>query len=217
MNSKTLVHICLGGLFALAVIYVMGQWNTTAWQENPMYAFLAIILLAVSGGIFFVLVVLPRMGDAIGTMMYSSGEEVSPDETMKAAAKMATGDYEGAIDEYEKMLREKPEDPFPISEIAKIRAEKLGDRAGAIDFLQTHLEDREWSEDNAAFLMFRIVELHTAAKAYDEAKDILEQVVGNFPGTRHSANAKHKINELEQTQFRELQAQRAKQSSSGSA
>jgi outer membrane protein assembly factor BamD (BamD/ComL family) len=143
--------------------------------------------------------------------MYSSGEEVTADEKMRAAAKMAQGDYQGAIAEYQKMYSEKPDDPFPISEIAKIQADKLEAPEMAVDFLQEHLQAREWTEDHAAFLMFRVSEVHMKTKDYEAAKDILEQVVGNFPGTRHSANAKHKINEIEQLQFKELQTKRSQQ------
>ncbi|HSJ02286.1 MAG TPA: tetratricopeptide repeat protein, partial [Verrucomicrobium sp.] len=195
--------------------YVMGRWSSEEWQENPMYPLIAIIFLAVAGGIFFVMVILPKIGDAVGTVMYSSGEEIQQDEGMKAVAFLAKGDYQGAINEYEKMTREKPEDAFPVSEIAKIYSDKLNDSDKAIAFIQENLEGREWTEDNASFLMFRIVDLHMTAKRYDDAKDILEQVVGNFPGTRHSANAKHRINEVEQLQYKEMAAARAKQSSSG--
>lgn len=214
MTSRTIVQICLYGLFALLVLWVASHWKN--WGDTAegvgtagvVYKLLSCLVIAVIVGIYFVVVILPKLGDAVGTVMYSSGEEVAPDESMKAAAKMAQGDYQGAITEYQKMLQEKPDDPFPVSEIAKIRAEKLDDPSGAVTFLQGHLEAREWTEDNAAFLMFRISDIHVAQEDFEAAKDILEQVVGNFPGTRHSANAKHKINELEQAQFRALQMKR---------
>lgn len=215
MTSRTIVNICVGALFVLAVLYVMGQWNTPDWQDNPMYPLISIIILAIVGGVFFVTVVLPRFGDAIGTVMYSSGEEVEQDESMKAVALVAKGDYHGAIKEYEKMIANKPEDPFPVSEIAKIYSEKLHAPDQALVIIQENLENRDWTEENAAFLMFRLSDIHMATRNYDAAKDILEQVAGNFPGTRHSGNARHKINELEQIQYKEIAAQRAKQSSQG--
>lgn len=213
MTSRTIVNICVGALFVLAVLYVMGKWNTPDWQDNPMYPLISIIVLAIVGGVFFVTVVLPRFGDAIGTVMYSSGEEVEQDESMKAVALVAKGDYHGAIKEYEKMMANKPEDPFPVSEIAKIYTEKLHAPDQALVIIQDNLEGRDWTEENAAFLMFRLSDIHMAGHNYDAAKDILEQVAGNFPGTRHSGNARHKINELEQIQYKEIAAQRAKQSS----
>ncbi|WP_009964521.1 tetratricopeptide repeat protein [Verrucomicrobium spinosum] len=215
MTSRTIVNICVGTLFVLAVLYVMGKWNSPDWQENPMYPLISIIMLAIVGGVFFVTVVLPKFGDAIGTVMYSSGEEVEQDESMKAVALVAKGDYHGAIKEYEKMIANKPEDPFPVSEIAKIYSEKLHAPDQALVIIQENLENREWTEENAAFLMFRLSDIHMATRNYDAAKDILEQVAGNFPGTRHSGNARHKINELEQLQYKEIAAQRAKLSSQG--
>lgn len=215
MSSRSIVNICVVALFALAVLYVMGRWNTAEWQENPMYPLISIIVLAIVGGVFFVTVVLPRLGDAVGTVMYSSGEEVEQDDTMKAQALIAKGDYHGAIDLFEKVAKDKPTDPFPVSEIAKIYSDKLHDPGKGLEVLQENLESREWTEENAAFLMFRMVDVHTTLRQYDAAKDILEQIVGNFPGTRHSGNAKHKINEVEQLQYKEMAAIRAKQSASG--
>ena len=223
MTSSSIVKICVYGLFGLFVLYVVTHWSR--WNDTPegvgtagvMYKLISCILIAVVGGIFLVTVILPKMGDAVGTMMYSSGEEVAADEKMKAAAKMAQGDYEGAIAEYQKMAGEKPDDPFPISEIAKIHAEKLEDPGAAITFIQGHLEAREWTEDSAAFLMFRLADIHNNQQDFEASKDILEQVVGNFPGTRHSANAKHRINELEQAEFRALQLKRSQQQQGGGA
>jgi tetratricopeptide (TPR) repeat protein len=217
MTTRHIINICLVGLFALLVLFVASHWK--AWGDTAegvttngvMYKLLSCLVLAIIAGIFTVMVLLPKLGDAVGTVMYSSGEEVTADERMKAAAKMAQGDYEGAIAEYKKMAQEKPDDPFPISEIAKIHADKLEDPGAALTFLQGHLEAREWTEEHAAFLMFRIADIHLQQREYDAAKDILEQVVGNFPGTRHSANAKHKINEIEQAHFKELQIRRAAQ------
>lgn len=217
MSTRTIIHFCVIGLFVLAILYVIGKWNSPEWEANPMYPLISIIFLAIVSGVFFVTVILPRIGDAVGTVMYSSGEEIQPDESMKAAAKLAAGDYEGAIDEYKKMISAKPEDPFPVSEVAKLLAEKLQQPKQAITFLQGHLEAKSWTEENAAFLMFRMVEVHTHQKAYEEAKDILQQIAGNFPGTRHSANARHKINELEEMEFKELQAQRARQNAEDGA
>lgn len=217
MNSRSITQICLFGIFALACVWTMGKWNSEEWQANPMYPLIAIIVLAGVGGVFFVMVILPKLGDAVGTVMYSSGEEVTADGSVRAAAALAQGDYDKAIDEYKKLITEKPGDPFPISEIAKIYADKLKNPAQALNYVQAHLESHEWTEDNAAFLMFRIADIHMHEHQLEEAKDILEQIVGNFPGTRHAANGKHRINEVEQLQFKELQAQRARQSSQGEA
>jgi tetratricopeptide (TPR) repeat protein len=208
MNPRTIIRLCFSALVAIVLFWVWHRWKYWS-NEKEVYKLLSILILAVGGGILFVTVILPKFGDAVGTVMFSSGEEITAHEGMKAAAKMASGDYLGAIEEYEVMMKDKPDDPFPISEIAKIHADKLEDPATALAFLQEHLESQDWSEENASFLMFRMVDLHLSDHQFDAAKDILQQVVSNFPGTRHSANAKHRINEVELAQFKEAQASRS--------
>ncbi|MEI6535537.1 MAG: hypothetical protein WCN98_09375 [Verrucomicrobiaceae bacterium] len=209
MSQRNILNLGIIGIFAIAVLFVMQKWHSESWQSNPIIPLIAVIVLAVVGGTFFALVILPKFGDAVGTVMYSSGEEITQDESMRAAAKMAAGDYHGAIEEFEKMLKNKPDDVFPISEIAKIHADKLHEPDKAINFLQEHIEGQEWTEDNAAFLMFRLADILAHKQDFVAAHDMLEQVVGTFPGTRHSANAKHRINELEELEFKQIQATRA--------
>lgn len=211
MSTRTLIQTCLGLLLLMVVFWVQQHWKS--WEnEKEVYKFLSILGLAVAGGFFVVMVVLPRMGDAMGTMMYSSGEEISSSEGMEAAAKIAAGDYGGAIEEYEKMMAEKPDDPFPIVEIAKIHADKLRDPSTALTFLQTQLQSREWDADQGSMIMFRMVEIYQSHQDFDSAKEILNLVMAKYAGTRHSANAKHKIGEIEQAQFK---AARAAQRSQG--
>ena len=211
MQKRTIINICLISLFVLSILWVIGRWHTEPWQKNPMYPLVSILLLAVWGGVMFVTIILPGIGDAVGTVMYSSGEAVTKSEGMQAAAKMAAGDYEGAIGHYEKMLEDKPDDPFPVAEIAKIHAERLHDPHSALAALSNHLQIRDWPVDDAAFIMFRISEVYmTHLHDFGAARDMLEQVIGNFPNTRHSANAHHKVTEIEQAEFAYLQSQRAK-------
>ncbi|MCE9518488.1 MAG: hypothetical protein K8R87_02820 [Verrucomicrobia bacterium] len=208
MNTRTIIRLCLMALVVITLFWVWHRWQD--WNnEKEVYKLLSILFLAVGGGILFVTVILPKFGDAVGTVMFSSGEELASPKGMKAAAKMASGDYLGAIEEYEVMMKDNPDDPFPISEIAKIHDEKLEDPTTALALLHEHLESKEWSEENASFLMFRMVDLLLNDHQFDAAKDILQQVASNFPGTRHSANAKHRINEVEVAQFKEAQASRA--------
>ncbi|MFZ4763862.1 MAG: tetratricopeptide repeat protein [Roseimicrobium sp.] len=214
MNSRSITHLCIASLFALAFLWVLGSWKQWSEEGAVVNQLFSVMLLAVSFGFFVVLVVLPRFGDAVGTALLSSGEEISEDAGRKAAAMMARGDYEGALEEYQKQLKETPDDPHPISEMAKICAEKLRDPERALAALQEHLESHDWTEENAAFLMFRMADVHLTRNAFDGAKDILEQIAGNFPGTRHSANARSKIEALEQAEFRHLQEQRLKANAS---
>ncbi len=209
MSPRVTLKFGFTGLFVGAILYVLLKWHSEAWQSNPMLQFAAIVGLAVMLGFVFVLVILPKLGDAVGTVMYSSGEEVAPDEGMKAAAKIAAGDYEGAIEEFKKVLQGKPDDIHAISEIAKTYADKLHEPDKAIAFLNAQIESQEWTPDHAAFLLFRFCDVQAHMNDFEAARATLEHIIGTFPDTRHSANARHKITELQETEFKQLQAARA--------
>lgn len=207
MNTSLVIRACLIGLVVL-ILWAVWQFIK---DGNDGTKFIFFILVGVGGGLWAVKVFIPWLGEALGTFFYSSGEEVRLDESMRAAAKVAQGDYEGAIEEYEKLVRERPEDPHPVAEIAKIHSERLHDHATAIEVLSRHLQSRDWPVDDAAFLMFRLADIHTQKlQDYDAARAVLEQVISNFPNTRHSANAHHRLNEVDQAKFKQVMDQRRK-------
>lgn len=207
MNRELIIRLCLA---VLAILIVMLLWNAVKGADDGM-KLVFVIVMGVIGGILMVKFVIPWIGDAFGEAVFSSGEKVEQDEMTKAAACISQGDYAGAISHYEKMLDDKPDDPFPVAEIAKIHAERLHDPHAALRALEEHLQSKDWPVDDAAFLMFRIADVHlTHLHDFETAHDMLEQVVGNFPNTRHSANAHHKISELEQAQYKLIMEQRGK-------
>lgn len=207
MNRQLVIRICLVLLPLLLVSWI---WQFVK-ELDDVAKLMFIIVLGLVGGILMVKFVLPWLGDAMGEAMFSSGEKAEQDEMTKAAACMAQGDFEGAIGHYEKMLEEKPEDPFPVAEISKIHAERLHDPQAALRVLEEHLQSKDWPVDDAAFIMFRIADVQLKHRRdFDAARDMLEQVIGNFPNTRHSANAHHKMSEIEQAQYKLLMDQRAK-------
>ncbi len=209
MNSNLIIRSCL---VLLAVLFMAFLVQYLKKADDGM-KLVTVILLGLGGGLLMVKFVIPWFGDALGEAMFSSGEKVEQDEMTKAAACIAQGDYPGAIEHYEKMLEEKPDDPFPIAEIAKVYAERLRDPQQALQILSAHLQSKDWPADDAAFLMFRIADVHLVHRHdLEAARDLLEQVIGNFPNTRHSANAHHKISEIEQMQYKRLMEQRAKSS-----
>jgi hypothetical protein len=213
MSTDLIIRLCVLGLVILAA--VLG-WS---WidKEDMGSLFVYIIIVGVIGGLVGVKYIVPWIGDVIGTVVYSSGEEVKMDDSVKAIAKIAQGDYAGAISEYEKISAAKPEDTFPIAEIAKIYSDKLGEPGKALTYLQGKIENQNWEPDSAAFLMFRLAEIQQdKCKDLPAAQGVLEQIIAHFPNTKHSANANHKLQEVQQQQFRELAAQRLKQSSQNS-
>ncbi len=214
MNRQLINRICFILLGVLAAAWLVQSMK----DADDGTKLVIVIVLGLVGGILMVKFVIPWFGDVMGEAVFSSGEKVEQDEMTKAAACIAQGDYEGAIGHYEKMLDDKPDDPFPVAEIAKVHAERLHDPQAALQTLEDHLQSKDWPVDDAAFIMFRIADVHlTHLHDFERAHDILQQVIANFPNTRHSANANHKIHEVEQAQYQLLVEQRAKAALSGEA
>ena len=208
MNAKTIA--IRGGLVVLALVLIRWGWNAVKDDAGGMIL-VYFLTVGVAAGFLAVKYLIPWIGDAVGTAVFSSGEEVKIDGGLKAAAKMAQGDYEGAIAEHEKSLAEDPAQTFPAAEIARICVDNLHDPQRALNVLNTHLASRTWPEDDAAFLRFRIVDIHVDTLGdYETGRDLLQQIIGEFPNTRHSANAHHKLNEVEQAQFKQMTEQRLK-------
>jgi tetratricopeptide (TPR) repeat protein len=212
MNTALVIRICVITLVLLVIALI---WSFVK-DAGDGIKLVFVILMGLAGGLLAVKYFIPWLGDMMGEAMFSSGEKVEQDHMTKAAARIAQGDYPGAIEQYESMLREKPDDPFPVAEIAKMHAERLHDPQAALKVLEEHLQSKDWPVDDAAFIMFRIADLHlTHRHDFETARDMLEQIIGNFPNTRHSANAHHRMSELEQLQYKLLMDQRAKAGSSG--
>ena len=214
MNTTLIIRICVVTL-ALLVIALIWSFFKEAGDGTKL---VMVIVLGLTGGLLAVKYVIPMLGDAMSEAVFSSGEQVEQDEMTKAAAKIAQGDYKGAIEHYEKMLEDKPDDPFPVAEIAKVYAERLRNPQAALKALEEHLQSKDWPVDDAAFIMFRIADVHlTHRHDYETARDMLEQIISNFPNTRHSANAHHRMSEIEQMQYKLLMEQRAKAAASSVA
>lgn len=212
MNTALVIRICVITLVLLVIALI---WSFVK-DAGDGIKLVFVILMGLAAGLLAVKYFIPWLGDMMGEAMFSSGEKVEQDHMTKAAARIAQGDYPGAIEQYESMLREKPDDPFPVAEIAKMHAERLHDPQAALKVLEEHLQSKDWPVDDAAFIMFRIADLHlTHRHDFETARDMLEQIIGNFPNTRHSANAHHRMSELEQLQYKLLMDQRAKAGASG--
>jgi hypothetical protein len=81
-------------------------------------------------------------------------------------------------------------------EIAKIYKDQLGDPASAVATIRHALESQAWEVNDAAYFLFRLAELYDEVEGdRNSAVAIMNQVVEQFPGTRHSANATHKLHE----------------------
>lgn len=147
-------------------------------------------------GIVFVIDLLPTIAHKFTHAVYDSGEELEEDPMHDARALLAQGEYEAAVEAFRDAAANDPLNRLPYVEISKIQRDHLHDPQAAIGTLREAIEGQEWQVSDAAFLMFRLAEV------YDQAMDdrssaaaIMQQVVDQFPQTRHSANARHKLHE----------------------
>lgn len=145
-------------------------------------------------GILFVTLVLPMFAHRVAHLVYDSGEMLEKDAMHDARSLVAQGEYDKAIEAFKAAAANDPLNRLPWVEIARIQRTHLEDPESAILTLRTALEGQEWQLNDAAYLLFRLAEL------YDEdrqdratAASIMQQVIDEFPETRHSANARHKL------------------------
>ncbi len=200
MNNKKLILLNISiAAVAISLWWLISNWKT--WGENDQVGmqFVALMGLTVVLGFFFVLFILPSVGERIGAFFYSAPEKIEPDAFTKAAAKVTQGDYEGAIEAYAQIAADEPENRFPVVEIAKIQLDHMGDVDAAITTLEGAIEGKGWEVDDAAFLIFRLEEIYLKNKGDEtRSRELLELIIERFPETRHSANAHHRLNEMTQ-------------------
>lgn len=160
-----------------------------------------ILLTFVSAGILGIIVVvylLPFFAQRVTHAVYDSGETVEKDVMHDARSLVAQGDYEGAIEACRKAAEAEPLNRLPWVETAKIYKDHLDNPDAAVNTIRRALEDQEWEVNDAAYFLFRLAELYDELKDdRDSARAIMQQVIDEFPGTRHSANASHKLHEWE--------------------
>jgi len=194
MTNKKLILVLISVSATVLLAWtISSKWNE--WEIGTK--FVATFFIAIGLGLFVVLVLLPSLADKIGAFFFSAPEQIKPDPLIKAAAKVSQGDYEGAIKAYRAIASEEPENRFPVFEIAKIQQEYLHDVDAAIETFEDSLENTDWAENDAAAILFRLQQIYLESKQDEEhAKALLQTVIDRFPETRHSANAHHRLNEI---------------------
>lgn len=147
-------------------------------------------------GIFFVVHALPFFAQRMTHAVFDSAEMVEKDPMHDARSLVAQGDYHGAIEAFKKAAAADPLNRLPWVEIAKIQKTNLEDPAAAVQTIRYALESQAWEVNDAAYFMFRLAELYDEVEGNRaSAIAIMNQVIEQFPETRHSANASHKLHE----------------------
>ena len=166
-------------------------------QSRIVMLFGALVLTGLVAGGVLVSLFLPALGDWVGNFFFNPNERVEKAPHADALAAVARGDYERAVAEYRKCVESDENDTHALSEMVHLYCDKLGDPVSAESVIEEALA-KDWAHDDAAFLSNRLAEVywkyqHDAKRA----RELLMQVVETFPGTKHSANAQHRLQEIE--------------------
>jgi tetratricopeptide (TPR) repeat protein len=164
-------------------------------------AFTGILLTFLSAGligIVFATQILPLLANKISSAVYENNEQVEADPFHDARVLMAQGDWDSAVESFKLAAKKDPSNRMPWTEIAKIQRDHLDNPPAALATLREAIESQDWEIDDVAFLMFRLADIYEQ-DFHDHAntRTILTQVIELFPETRHSANARTKIHELD--------------------
>jgi tetratricopeptide (TPR) repeat protein len=145
-------------------------------------------------GVFFVIYVLPFFAQRVSHSIFDSAEVLEKDFMRDARSLVAQGEYQRAIESFKECARAEPLNRLPWMEIGKIQEVYLADPAAAIETLQHALDQQEWPMEDACYFLFRLADLYYGAKGDRAAAvAIMNQVIEQFPETRHSGNAHHKL------------------------
>jgi len=159
--------------------------------------FIGVLFGGAVGAGLVVSVALPWLGDGVGNFFFNPNEKAEPHPHSRALAATARGDYAAAVAEYRKISAEVPEDTMAVSEASRLCCEKLHDPEAAAALLEEALA-RDWLPEDAAFLSLRLADVYwTHQHDAGRAREMLLQVMNLLPGTKHAANAGHKLQELE--------------------
>lgn len=169
--------------------------------RNPIKLLTYFIILAAGVGFVAVQWVIPMLGDAVSTATYSSGEKVGPSEHAKGLSLITQGNYQAALDEFRRLSATNPLDRFSVVEIVKLQLSKFEDVDGAIATLRGALE-QEWPEADGTYFAQRLSDLYRDEKGdLASAKEILQHIIQQFPGSPAAGNATHKLREIEEAEF----------------
>ena len=194
--------ILIAAALAYLGIILFGEARTAMASEIPdqsrvVMLFGALVLVGLVTGGVLVVMFLPVVGDWVGNFFFNPNERAEKPPHADALAAIARGDYEQAVAEYRKCIERDENDTHALSEMVHLYCDKLGDPVSAESLLEEALA-KDWAHDDAAFLSNRLAEVywkyqHDARRS----RELLLQVIETFPNTKHSANAQHRLQEIE--------------------
>lgn len=163
-------------------------------RVTPLFGVLVLTGLAL--GVAVALILLPALGEKAGSYFFSPDARIEKGPHADALAKVAQGDFEGAIEEYGRAFEKDPTDTHALSEIVHLYCDKLQDHAAGAAFLENALT-QEWPAEQGAFLAARLADLYWHQGDAPRARELLVQIAEAMPESQHAANAMHRLREIE--------------------
>lgn len=189
--------IILGTIGAIIAYFLIQAYTNpdTAAVFAKLFSSLAAGIFLGFLGIFYVL---PAISQKAAQSMYSdSNEKAETDILHDARACVAQGDYENAVVAYRQALIKEPSNRLAWTDMAKLYADKLEQPQLAAASLREAYDEHEWSEEDGAFLLFRVSEWQLdECEDQDSGIATLKEVMKAYPSTRHSANAMQQLRQL---------------------
>ena len=142
--------------------------------------------------------IIPAVGERIGAYFFNPNVQIEHDPHADAIARLAQGDFEGAIDDYDAIFAKDPSDTLALSEIARICCRDLGDTARAATIIE-HALDAEWPHEQGSFLANRLADIYLLQNDPLRARQILVEIAQNLAGTKYAANALHRLHEIDRS------------------
>ncbi len=192
-----IVAVLLAALFLL-IEHVKSLQNAGVESAQLVTYYFAILGLVAVTALIVCVTMLPLLGEFVGNFMFTPNEKIERSPHADALAKLAAGDFAGAVQEYHDVFEDNPEDTHAASEIVRLYCDKLDDPESAAGFLAEALATPERSLEDIAFLSQRMVDVcwlyqHDAIRA----RAILIKIAEDMPETREAANALHRLQEID--------------------
>jgi len=197
---RLIILAALGWL--MFVLFAQAREHNAMENADPtqtiVYFVLVVLVGVIMGGIAAMAIV-PAIGDWVGQYFFSPNQEAEKDPHAEAMAKIAQGNFPGAIEAYRTIFDNDPSDTHALCEMAKIYAEKMHDPQAGAEVLETALAN-EWPAEQSALLSNRLADIYLN-QMHDpaRARALLAAVAESLPETKYAANAIHRMHEIDRS------------------
>ena len=188
-RMSRLTSIC-GGVLTLLVLGEIFYAHRLGSAENVsitqgVVLLLTIFLTAILVAAFFVLVILPRLGEGVGSFIANPNEKAAEDPHDRAIALKTIGNMEGAAQEYQRLAEEDPQDLSAVSDAVQLWCEKVKEPQRAVNFLRALMANNlENARDPACatFLANTLADVYRVHLSDEQsAQEVWAQFIAQFP------------------------------------